>query len=109
MNSASRIPEILRRQEGEILADWIRQQQTSASVRGNVIKDGDLREQSRAFLATVREALDTGSLSDIHSPAWAPARDFIVEMARARARQGFTPVETATFIFSLKLPIFSRL
>ena len=30
-------------------------------------------------------------------------------MSRTRARQGFTPVETATFIFSLKLPMFSRL
>src|SRR5205085_9194783 len=34
---------------------------------------------------------------------------FLTEIARTRARQGFTPVETATFIFSLKLPVFARL
>ena len=33
----------------------------------------------------------------------------MTEVARTRARQGFTPVETAMFIFSLKLPIFARL
>jgi len=109
MNNPSRLPEILRRQEGEILADWVRQQQTSAAVRSNALKDSDLREQSRAFLASIREALETGGFSDINSPAWAATRDFIAEMARARARQGFTPTDTAMFIFSLKLPIFSRL
>lgn len=109
MNSPSRIPEILRRQEGEILADWVRQQQTSAAVRANVIREGELREQSRAFLSSLREALDTGGIADLNGPAWASTRDLIAEMARTRARQGFTPTETATFIFSLKLPLFSRL
>jgi rsbT co-antagonist protein RsbR len=110
MNHPSKIPEILRRQEGEILADWLRQQQTSGAVRTNVIRESDLREQSRAFLSAMREALETGgAVNDINGPAWTAARDFIAEMARTRARQGFTPIETATFIFSMKLPLFSRL
>jgi len=109
MNSASRLPELLRRHEGEILADWIRQQQSSGAVRSNVIKEGDLREQSRAFLAALREALESGNVTDINGGAWSAARDFVAEMARTRARQGFTAAETATFIFSLKLPLFARL
>jgi rsbT co-antagonist protein RsbR len=109
MQSASRLPEILRRHESEILADWIRQQQSSGAVRGNVIKEADLREQCRAFLASLREALESGSLTDINGSAWSGARDFIAEMARTRARQGFTTSETATFIFSLKLPLFTRI
>jgi rsbT co-antagonist protein RsbR len=109
MNSSSRIPDILRRQEGEILADWVRQQQTNATVRAGGVREGDLREQSRAFLATMREALETGGIADTNTSAWGATRDFIAEMARNRARQGATPIETATFIFSLKLPLFSRL
>jgi rsbT co-antagonist protein RsbR len=109
MNSPSRIPEILRKHEGEILADWVRHQQASGAVRSNALKDGELREQSRAFLSALREALDTSGVGDIQGPGWSSTRDFIAEMARTRARQGFAPVETATFVFSLKLPFFSRL
>jgi rsbT co-antagonist protein RsbR len=109
MNSPSRIPEILRKHEGEILADWVRHQQASGAVRSNALKDGELREQSRAFLSALREALDTSGVADIQGPGWSSTRDFIAEMARTRARQGFAPVETATFVFSLKLPFFSRL
>jgi rsbT co-antagonist protein RsbR len=109
MNSPSRIPEILRKHEGEILADWVRHQQASGAVRSNALKDGELREQSRAFLAALREALDTSGVGDIQGPGWSSTRDFIAEMARTRARQGFAPIETATFVFSLKLPFFTRL
>lgn len=108
MNNPSRILDTLRRHEGEILADWVRQQQVSGAVRSGAMADNEVREQSRTFLSSFREAMETGS-TDLNSPAWTPARDFIAEMARTRARQGFTPLETATFIFSLKLPLFSRL
>jgi len=108
MKSSSKLPEILRRHETEILNDWIRHQ-LSGPVRGNLIRESELREQARAFLSTVRQAVDEGNITDTDSAGWNPARDFLTEMARTRARQGFTPVETATFIFSLKMPIFARL
>jgi rsbT co-antagonist protein RsbR len=100
MASSSKLPEILRRHEGDILTDWMRHQLTSTTVRGNLIREGDLREQSRTFLATLREAMEGDNLSDMDSSGWSAAREFVTEMARTRARQGFTPVETATFIFS---------
>jgi rsbT co-antagonist protein RsbR len=109
MTSSSKLPEILRRHEGEILNDWMRHQLSSTAVRGNLIRETELREQSRAFLTTVREALESGKPGDLDGAAWSGAREFVTEMARTRARQGFTPVETAMFIFSLKLPIFARL
>jgi rsbT co-antagonist protein RsbR len=36
-------------------------------------------------------------------------RAFLADMSAHRARQGFTPVETATFVFSLKQPLYARL
>jgi len=36
-------------------------------------------------------------------------RDLLRELSTERARHGFTPSETATFVFSLKEPLFSRL
>jgi rsbT co-antagonist protein RsbR len=108
MANTSRIPELLRRHESEILSDWLRQQMTAASVHGNVVSESDLREQSRAFLSALRPALESGA-TDLSSSAWSGVRDFVTEISRTRARQGFTPTETATFIFSLKLPLFTAL
>jgi rsbT co-antagonist protein RsbR len=108
MSSASRLPEILRRHEADILADWVRQQSASG-VAGGKIRESEAREQSRALLGAIRDALEAGSVSDISGSAWNPAREFLIEFSRTRARQGFTPRETATFVFSLKLPLFSRM
>ena len=104
----SKLPDILRRHEAEILADWVRQQAASGAAAGRV-REGEAREQSRALLAAMREALESGSNADIAGPAWAPVREFLTEFSRNRARQGFTPIETATFVFSLKLPLFSKI
>src|SRR5437763_168367 len=109
MTSSSKLPDILKRHESDILNDWMRYQLSSTTVRGNLIRENELREQSRAFLGTLREALESGSGTDLDNASWGGAREFVTEMARTRARQGFSPVETAMFIFSLKLPIFARL
>jgi rsbT co-antagonist protein RsbR len=109
MNSTTRIPGLLRTHEPEILTDWVRQQHATTNLRGNVIPDSELREQSRSFLGLLRGAAQDGSLGEINGPGWAGVRDFLTDLSRARARLGFTPSETATFIFSLKLPLFARL
>src|SRR4051812_1305401 len=109
MTSSSKLPDIFKRHESDILNDWMRHQLSSTTVRGNLIRENELREQSRAFLGTLREALESGSATDLDGPSWGGARELVTEMARTRALQVFTPVETAPFIFSLKLPIFANL
>jgi rsbT co-antagonist protein RsbR len=42
-------------------------------------------------------------------PAWDFVREFLTGISRSRALQGFSPSETATFVFSLKQPVFARL
>ena len=36
-------------------------------------------------------------------------REILTDLSRSRGQQGFSPSETATFIFSLKQPLFTRL
>ncbi len=43
------------------------------------------------------------------SSEWKTVRDVLAGISRSRAILGFSPSETATFIFSLKQPLFSRL
>lgn len=109
MNFASKIPEMLKQREREILAAWLAQQMDSMTMRRDLITESDLREQSRAFLDAFGEAVQTGNLADIHTRAWARVRELLDGLSRTRARQGFSPIETAIFVFSLKQPLFEQL
>jgi len=106
----SRIPEMIARRESDLLADWLQEQLAAATLRGDLMKESELREQSRQFLnMVVRAASQQPGLDNISAPAWEEAREFLAGISRSRAHQGFSPSETATFVFSLKQPLFSLL
>jgi rsbT co-antagonist protein RsbR len=107
--SAGRIPEVLRKYERELLADWLEQQRAAVTLRRDLLKDTDVQEQSREFLTLVREAAQRGSLTDVTNSDWSKVREFLGSLSRSRAEHGFTPAETATFVLSLKRPLFDRL
>jgi rsbT co-antagonist protein RsbR len=104
----TRIPEVLERHEAEILSDWMKEQATALTQRPDLMKESELRQQSTKFLKLFREAI-AGNNLDIQQPIWGPVREFIGEVSRSRAIQGFSPSETATFVLSLKQPLFTRL
>ena len=105
----SRIPDVIQKHEASILAEWMSRQLQTTPSRGGRINEAELREQSRSFLSIVREAAQKGDLEDMGAPAWAAAREILASISASRARQGFTPTETATFVFSLKQPLFTAL
>jgi rsbT co-antagonist protein RsbR len=74
--------------------------------RRDLVNDQEVREDSRRFLAIFRQAVQNDSGADAD---WSEARAFLEDLSRTRARQGFSPSETATFVFSLKQPLFARL
>src|SRR5262245_32851527 len=73
------------------------------------MNDTELQEQSHEFLGFFREALQGGDVSDVTGAAWTNTRELLGNVSRSRAQQGFSPSETATFVFSLKQPLFERL
>ena len=66
----------------------------------------DYTDGLRALGFTAPDALRVTALADAD---WGEARAFLEDLSRTRARQGFSPSETATFVFSLKQPLFARL
>jgi rsbT co-antagonist protein RsbR len=99
----------LTKYQKELLADWMQNQLSARTLRTDLMKEGELREQSREFLGLLQAALGTGEYTDVYSAEWTPVRDFLEGVSRSRALQGFSPSETATFVFSLKQPLFARL
>jgi rsbT co-antagonist protein RsbR len=106
----SHLPEIITRRESDLLTSWIREQLSVTTLRGDLMKESELREQSRQFLNLLVNAVSQQSrLDDINAPVWDETREFLSGISRSRAHQGFSPADTATFIFSLKQPLFALL
>jgi rsbT co-antagonist protein RsbR len=104
----SRLTEILKNHEATLLADWIREQVSLPGLAGR-IKEGELREQCGSFLRQLQEASQGNNLTNINASEWSPVRDLLGEVSRSRGQQGFSPSETAIFVFSLKQPLFAQL
>lgn len=104
----SKIPQVLREHEQTILADWTREM-TSATRRSDLMTDQEFRQQTSRFIQLLQEAVQSGEVTSISGSGFNQVRDFLSNMSNSRARQGFTPSETAMFVFSLKRPISTQL
>jgi rsbT co-antagonist protein RsbR len=109
MEHPSTLPELLANSEKIILEEWLKEQLATTTLRKDLLSEADLRRESAEFLSLLTRAAGSGALHDLTAPAWQEVRDFLAGLSRSRATQGFTPSESATFVLSLKQPIFARL
>lgn len=108
MSEQNELATILDKDEGAVLKAWVAAQ-LSGGIRQGVISESDVRESSRAFLALFARAIKSNYDEQLSGEAWEPIRSHLAALSRERVIQGFSPVETATFIFSLKKPLFDAL
>ncbi len=104
MGQNTQMAEEIQKRQDAILKDWMGYQMSSLTLRRDLVKESALRESSRQFLELFGEALATSD--DVSSPHWKPVKDNLAEVSKTRAVLGFSPSETATFVFSLKQPLF---
>jgi rsbT co-antagonist protein RsbR len=103
---SSLIPEILSSFRQELLADWLDALRAKGDDR---ITRAELDGQCTEIINRLAQGSRAGNVTNLDDPAFAPLRETVAEIAINRALQGFTPSETAVFIFSLKEPLFTRL
>ncbi|MBM0107439.1 STAS domain-containing protein [Steroidobacter sp. S1-65] len=106
---ASRLPAIVEQHQREILAEWVRLQLESGNWRAGRLQESQLRDESQKFIGLLAGTLQNTVQFDARNAQWAELREFLSELSRSRATQGFSPSQVATFVFSLKQPIFGRL
>ncbi|SFM64082.1 STAS domain-containing protein [Methylobacterium pseudosasicola] len=107
-DGAGVLERILTEDEAAILDAWNTALREGASLQGGRIREAELRTQAKAVLGQLRDALASNSL-DADGEGFAPLRETLADISRSRAIQGFTPTDTANFVFSLKEPIFEAL
>jgi rsbT co-antagonist protein RsbR len=97
------ISDVLDKHEAELLEDWVRE--VSRGTRKG--DQRELREHCQGLLSALRKA--TRDDGDANSATYQPVRDLLSDFSRSRAQQGFSPTETAAFVFSFKKPLFDVL
>ncbi|MER5558892.1 MULTISPECIES: STAS domain-containing protein [unclassified Streptomyces] len=97
-DSAVDLVGILSVESGDLASSWIREVSGTLGSRvGKAELDRELRELYEALV----EALRQGA-TDVHSEQMSEVRALLTELSRNRARQGFSPSETAISVFALK-------
>ncbi len=102
-DETQRVYALFRSTEQELLDRWV--DIAELSLRGRLVR-AELERSCGDLLAALAPALDSSGL-DVRAEAYGPARALLDEMARDRARRGFTPTETATAVFALKEALFA--
>jgi len=98
----------LVRRQSEIAAEWL-DLQSAPGKGGSPGAAPETARQSREFTQLLGAAAKEGGTDDIQNAAWAATRDFLADFSSSRVRAGYSASETATFIFSLKQPVFAAL
>ena len=107
-NGSGGLAQTVAEHQDEILSEWLALQVSGGALQSGRIKEAELRTQCRTFLDLLRDGLEQGG-TDPEAPAFGRAKEVLAEVSRSRGMQGFTPTETAAFVFSLKRPMFNAL
>ncbi|MGW4423995.1 STAS domain-containing protein [Streptosporangium sp. NPDC004631] len=98
-----RIEELLRENEERIFKRWLKiAGSPSGGHPGGHPGRADTADRlQELYQALQRSFADSGDLSDL--------RGLLAELSRTRARQGFTPTETAVMVFGLKEALYETI
>ncbi|MFE2052801.1 STAS domain-containing protein [Streptomyces sp. NPDC059459] len=90
--------ETLSSHRDEFLAQW-------GAIVGEALQGrlsvAEMRRELGELYEAIVQAIAAGGL-DARGEAYGETRSLLIELSRSRARQGFTPTETATSVFALK-------
>ncbi|HEX4221071.1 MAG TPA: STAS domain-containing protein [Pseudonocardiaceae bacterium] len=93
----ARLVEVLRTNTEQLIHRWV--ELTTPSLRGR-LTEAELGNDSREFFGALLQALAiTDDPDDEH---FTEVKGLLEELSRSRARQGFSPSETAVSVFTLK-------
>ncbi|WP_035819350.1 STAS domain-containing protein [Janthinobacterium sp. RA13] len=105
---AQQLAGIINEHHTELLDGWMAGL-IARLVRRDKIAENELRQQASQLLPLLAGALESGDSFDLESGAWDDTRQLLAEISQSRVRQGYSPIDTASFMFALKEPLFGYL
>ncbi|HYE65913.1 MAG TPA: STAS domain-containing protein [Pyrinomonadaceae bacterium] len=111
MRETPYVVDLLVNRHDEIINLWIKDRLESGEFRDELIPKKELRRQSQQIVDMLARSIKASEGGDFESPAYDEMRLFLNEISRARAVKGYTPLENATYILSLRntlLPLLAE-
>src|SRR4051794_8145616 len=111
MNDMSHVVNLLVKRHDEIINLWIKDRLESGEFRDELIPKKELRRQSQQVVDMLARSIKDSDNGEFESPAFDEMRVFLNEISHARAVKGYTPLENATYILSLRntlLPLLAE-
>ncbi|HTJ14097.1 MAG TPA: STAS domain-containing protein [Dinghuibacter sp.] len=103
------VAKALSKKKKQILERWMQNQLADAALREDLMSNEELRIQSAELIDGVLEVLKSDNPDSIESGDFDQVYEILGGISISRARQGFSPRETANFIFSLKEALLGTL
>ena len=94
--------ELLSSKYAEILDLWLKQQMKDEGLRSDLMSQDDLRRESENLLKALTDAIRQDNFTNIHAPEFDKVNEILAGVSLSRAANGFSPRETAYFVFSLR-------
>jgi rsbT co-antagonist protein RsbR len=92
----------------EITTHWL-EFQASQGKRLSAAEHKETERKSRDFIDALKAGVQHGVSENMGSPEWERVKEILTDLSATRAKAGYTSSETATFVFSLKKPLFAIL
>lgn len=105
MSDSPQLLDLIRADHAALAADWARV--LSEHGGDSRISGPEVARQTTDLIGLIAAASHRGL--DVEGAAWHDVRAYLEAVSQSRATQGFTSTETATFVFSLKRPLFERI
>ena len=110
-HDTSHVVNLLVKRHDEIINLWIKDRLDSGEFRDELIPKKELRRQSQQIVDMLARSIKDSDGGDFDTEAFDEMRIFLNEISRARAVKGYTPLENATYILSLRntlLPLLAE-
>jgi len=107
-DSALQLAEVIKGNEGGLVDELISVMK-SKIARIDKIAESEIRQQAVQLLNQLEINIPKSSEYNLTDAIWSDTKALLTEFSQSRVKQGFSPAETAGFIFSFKEPIFSLL
>lgn len=102
-DNIKKILDVIHKYEDVLLSEWLKEQAATQPAGASGLSS---EEQSRELMRLLSRMSQLGQINDIGSAPWDDVRDLLSRVSAIRVDQGFSPSETAAFVFSLKRPLF---
>jgi rsbT co-antagonist protein RsbR len=98
----SEVAQFLEKNKHSILTQWMTNLAEDHILREELMSNDKSRQQSEELLSAVLKVIVSDNFRNKESREYESVSDIISEVSIYRARQGFSPRETGTYVLSLK-------